>query len=232
MKTVILCGGKGTRLIEKTELIPKPLVEIGSKPILWHLMKIYSHYGYNDFILCLGYKGEKIIEYFKKNPEKGWKIEFADTGLETNTGGRIKKIEKYVDSDDFFCTYADGLSDLNLKSLYEFHKKKNKVATITAVNPLSQFGILDLNSEDEIIEFEEKPKLDHWINGGFFVFKREIFDYLTEEDFLEKRPFELLAKERKITAYKFKGFWKCMDTYKDNQVMNDLWESKKAPWKV
>ena len=145
MKTVILCGGKGTRLIEKTELIPKPLVEIGGKPVLWHLMKIYSKFGYNKFVLCLGYKGEKIIDYFRENPEK-WDIEFADTGLETQTGGRIKKIEKFIKEDNFFCTYADGLSDLNIKSLCEFHLKKNKTATITAVNPLSQFGILDLNS--------------------------------------------------------------------------------------
>ena len=232
MKTAILCGGEGTRLKELTESIPKPLVEIGGKPILWHIMKVYSHYGFNDFILCLGYKGDLIEEYFKKNKEKEWNIAFADTGQKTNTGGRIKKIEKYIDDGLFFATYGDGLANINLKELLDFHKRKNKIATITCVNPLSQFGIIDIGNNNLIIRFREKPPLNQWINGGFFVFNKEIFGFISDDDILEKRPFEILANKKEIAAYKFRDFWDCMDTFKDMQLLNKLWKEQKAPWKI
>ncbi|OGQ46303.1 MAG: glucose-1-phosphate cytidylyltransferase [Deltaproteobacteria bacterium RIFCSPLOWO2_02_FULL_46_8] len=232
MKTVILCGGEGTRLRELTESIPKPFVEIGGKPILWHIMKIYSHYGFNEFILCLGYKGNLIEEYFRKNKEKEWDIVFADTGLKTNTGGRIKKIENYIKDELFFATYGDGLADINLKALLQFHKKKNKMATITCVNPVSQFGVIEIDSDDLITKFSEKPPLTQWINGGFFIFNKGIFDFIREEDVLEKKPFEILAARGEVAAYKLKGFWDCMDTFKDMQLLNRLWEQNEAPWKI
>jgi glucose-1-phosphate cytidylyltransferase len=231
MKTVILCGGEGTRLKEITESIPKPLVEIGGKPILWHIMKIYSHYGFNDFVLCLGYKGELIEKYFKDNPESDWSIEFVDTGAKTNTGGRIKKIEKFISDDLFFATYGDGLANIDLNSLLKFHNDKKKIATITCANPLSQFGVLDVE-DDLVLGFKEKPPLNQWINGGFFVFDKRIFDYLTEDSVLEKEPFEKLANLKEIAAYKFNEFWECMDTFKDMQLLNKLWKDGKAPWKV
>ncbi len=259
MKVAILCGGKGTRLRELTGVLPKPLVEIGGKPILWHIMKIYSYYGFNDFILCLGYKGEMIKEYFMNQADwryndfildfkskkheiiykannykvkhEDWKITFVDTGQETNTGGRIKKIEEYIGGDDFFVTYGDGLSDIDLNKLLDFHKKNKKIATITCVNPPSQFGVVEINEEGIITKFEEKPLLNQWISGGFFVFNKRIFDYIRENDILEKEPFEKLAKERQAIAYKHKGFWKCMDTYKDTRVLNELWKNNKAYWK-
>jgi len=230
MQAVILCGGKGTRLREYTENIPKPLVEIGGKPILWHILKIYASFGFKEFILCLGYKGEAIKEYFKGKTE--WNIIFADTGIDTNTGGRIKRIEKYIDGDIFFATYSDGLANINLTDLLAFHKNKKNVVTITAVNPLSQFGILEIDDECNIINFKEKPLLNQWINGGFFVFNRQIFDYIGDNDILEKMPFERLAQERKISSYKFNGFWMCMDTYKDTQILNEMWDMGNAPWRV
>ena len=230
MQTVILCGGKGTRLREITENIPKPLVEIGGRPIIWHLMKIYSNYGFNEFILCLGYKGDIIKEYFKDGKE--WDITFVDTGQETNTGGRIKKIEKYIKGDTFFANYADGLANINLKELLEYHKSKKKAATLTTVNPLSQFGIIEVDNDGAILKFKEKPLLNQWINGGFFVFNKEIFNYLDENSVLEKRPFEKLADKRQITAYKFNGFWMCMDTFKDTQTLNELWAKENPPWKI
>lgn len=230
MQTVILCGGKGTRLREYTENIPKPLVEIGGKPILWHIMKIYSHYGFNDFILCLGYKGELIREYFEGKSE--WDITFADTGQDTNTGGRIKKIEKFIEHEIFLTTYSDGLANIDLKALLSYHKLKKRVVTLTCVNPICQFGILEIDNDSTITKFKEKPLLNQWINGGFFVFNKEIFNYLGKNDILEKSPFERLAEQRKISAYKFTGFWTCMDTYKDTQILNELWDNGNAPWKV
>ncbi|MBI4125649.1 MAG: NTP transferase domain-containing protein [Deltaproteobacteria bacterium] len=232
MKTVILCGGEGTRLNELTESIPKPLVEIGGKPILWHVMKIYARHGFNRFVLCLGYKGNLIEDYFGKNREPGWEIVFADTGLKTNTGGRIKKIEKHIDDDLFFATYGDGLADIDLKKLLDYHKQKGMTTTVTCVNPVSQFGVIDTDENDLIVRFREKPRVHQWINGGFFVFNKAIFNVLTEEDVLERRPFELLAEKKEIAAYKFKGFWDCMDTFKDMQLLNNLWNENKAPWKV
>jgi len=230
MKTVILCGGEGTRLREHTNSIPKPMVIIGDKPILWHIMKIYTHYGFNDFILCLGYKGDVIKDYFKNDED--WNVTFADTGLKTNTGGRIKRVEKYIEDDTFFVTYGDGLSDIDLNDLLEYHKSKNKVATLTAVKPLSPFGMLEIDSNNMVTDFKEKPILDHWINGGFFVFDVGVFDYIGENDVLENEVFERLAKDNNLSAYKHTGFWECMDTYKDNLELNRMWESNQARWAV
>lgn len=230
MKTVILCGGRGTRFNEYTQEMPKPLIKIGEKPILWHLMKYYSDFGFNDFILCTGYLGEKIKEYFTENNSENWNLEFVDTGQETNTGGRVKKIEEFIEEENFFCTYADGLADIDLNKLLEFHLQEKKVATITAVKPLSQFGVLEINDSNEIQSFKEKPLLDFFINGGFFVFKKEIFNYLNDESVLEKEPFEKLAAEKQITAFKHSGFWKCMDTFKDMLEFKDLIEKEKAAW--
>ena len=232
MKTVILCGGKGTRLRELTEEIPKPLVEIGGKPILWHLMKIYSHYGFNDFILCLGYKGELIKEYFSRNNKENWKITFVDTGEEANKAERIKKVQKYIKDDNFFVAYGDDVCDVNVKKVLDLHLKKGKIVTLTAVNLLSPFGVMEVNENDEVTEFKEKPKLDYWMNGGYFVFNKKIFNYLKEGYDLEKEAFEELAKEKQIAAFKHHGFWKSMNTFKDVVELNELWERGNAPWKV
>jgi len=229
IKIAILCGGKGTRLREHTEDIPKPLVEIGGRPILWHVMKIYSHYGFKDFILCLGYKADMIKDSFAKEISE-WKITFVDTGLETNTGGRIKKIEPYIEGDDFFVTYADAVSDIDLNLLLDFHKKKNKIATMTCVNPISQFGIIRSSEDGVISEFKEKPRLNEWINGGFFVFRKDIFKYLEEDDILEKDAFGRLIAKRQAAAYRFNGFWACMDTYKDTLMLDSFFKKGDCPW--
>lgn len=220
------------RLRELTESIPKPFVEIGGKPILWHIMKIYSHYGFDDFILCLGYKGHLIEEYFSRNREKDWRIVFADTGLKTDTGGRIKKIEPLIGEEMFFATYGDGLANIHLGDLLAFHKAKGKMATITCVHPVCPFGVVETDALGLVARFHEKPPLKERINGGFFVFNRGIFDFLREEDVLEKKPFELLAARKEVAAYLFNGFWDCMDTFKDMQMLNALCAEKRAPWKV
>jgi len=211
------------------EDLPKPLFAIGGKPILWHIMQIYKYHGFKDFILCLGYKKERIEEYFKN--EK--RIVFADTGLDTNTGGRIKKIEAFVKGDIFFATYGDGLSNVDIKSLVKFHKKHKKIATVVAVRPRSQFGIMSIDSHtDAITHFQEKPFLDHWINGGFFVFDRRVFKYIRNGSVLENDCLPKLAADKQIAAFKHDGFWECMDTYKDNLRLNQLWNKGNAPWAV
>ena len=234
MKTVILCGGQGTRLKEKTDPIPKPLVEVGGKPILWHIMKIYSAHGFNDFVLCLGYKGSMIREYFteemKSFPE--WKIDFADTGEATQTGGRVKKIEPLIKEPQFMVTYGDGVSDLDIRKLVQFHEKHGKIGTVTTVNPPSQFGLLTFDKLGKVEKFQEKPQVEQWINGGFFVFKKDFFRYLDENCILEKEPLEKLSKDGGLYAHKHESFWKCMDTYKDTLALNELWSGTKAPWKV
>lgn len=213
------------------EDVPKSLFPVGDKPILWHIMSIYAYYGFKDFVLCLGYQGSKIRGYFKKL--RNWKIEFIDTGLETNTGGRIKKIKDHIEDDCFLATYGDGLADVNIKELVAFHASRNKPATITAVRPYSPFGIVGIDAHsDSVTHFEEKPRLDHWINGGFFVFNREIFRYLHDNDILEKDTFGRLVEDKKLNAYKHNGFWECMDTYKDNLRLNHLWARGKAPWAI
>ena len=194
-------------------------------------MSIYSHYGLNDFILCLGYKGKNIREYFEK--VKQWKITFVDTGEDTNTGGRLKKIEEHINEDYFLATYGDGLADINLSKLVNFHRKHKKSATITVVKPFSQFGIVGVNPHTQsITHFEEKPILDHWINGGFFVFNKNIFGYLKGNDILEKDSFKRLLINKELNAFKHLGFWRCMDTYKDNLELNELWKEHKAAWKI
>lgn len=229
IQTVILCGGKGTRMGDDS--LPKSMFGIGGKPILWHVMRIYSHYGCNRFILCLGYNGSKIREYFSRI--KDWDIKLVDTGLETNTGGRIKRIEKYITGDSFFATYGDGLADINLPRLFSFYRKHKQTAVLTAVRPRSPFGIVGIDTHtSRVTHFEEKPVLDHWINGGFFVFGRGVFRYIRENDVLERQAFLRLAKNKELAAYKHNGFWECMDTYKDNLRLNQLWDSGNAPWGV
>jgi len=229
IQTVILCGGKGRRM--GFENNPKPLFKIGKKPILWHIMKLYESYGTKEFILLLGYKKHKIIDYF--NNYKGAKLKFIDTGLDTNTGGRIKRIEDLIKNEVFFVTYGDGLSNINLKELLEFHLRHKKTATLSSVRPYSQFGIMGIDGHSgTVTHFQEKPLLDHWVNGGFFVFNREIFKYLKDNDILESSVFNRLVKRKELMAYKHQGFWGCMDTYKDNLYLNQLWDSGNAPWAV
>jgi len=257
MKTVILCGGRGTRLGEHGASIPKALIEIGGRPLLWHLMKIYAHHGLNDFILCLGYLGDAIKRYFLEHHwlysdftlemskagdyqlrrhgtiGEDWRVTFVDTGLDTNTGGRVNRIAGHIGDDETFCvTYGDGLANIDLRALVAFHQSHGRVATLTAVHPRSAFGLLRLDAQSAVTEFEEKPFLTDWINGGFFVFHRKIFDYLDDNCVLERAPFERLAQERRLIAHQHTGFWKCMDTYKDNLEFNQLWDQGNAEWKI
>lgn len=257
MKVVILCGGLGTRLREETEFRPKPMVEIGGKPILWHIMKIYAYYGFKKFILCLGYKGEMVKEYFynyevlnndftielgdKKNvkihsnhTENGWQITLADTGDKALKGGRLKRVEKYVDDSVFLTTYGDGVANVDIKSLLAFHKNHGRLATVTGINPASRFGELKIKG-NQVDSFSEKPKNGPGlINGGFFVFDKRIFDYLSTDDScdLEIGPLEKIAAEGQLMVYKHKGFWACMDTIRDTEYLNKLWNKNKAFWKI
>lgn len=254
MKAVILAGGHGTRLSEETVLKPKPAVEIGGKPILWHIMKIYEHYGINEFVICLGYKGYVIKEYFYNyllynndvtiNLEDGsvevldkeeikWKITFAETGLNTMTGGRIKKIQKYIGNETFCLTYGDGLSDVNIKEVVDFHKSKGVLATLTAVNPRGRFGVLKIEDE-KVATFTEKPRVEEgWINGGFFVLEPEIFDYIDGDSTVwENEPLEKLCNQNNLAAFKHTGFWYPMDTLKDKTVLEEMWKLGDAKWKV
>jgi glucose-1-phosphate cytidylyltransferase len=257
MKVVILCGGLGTRLREETEYRPKPMVNIGNRPILWHIMKIYSHYGYNEFVLCLGYKGQVIKEFFynyevlnsdftielgkrneieihNSNCESGWRITLADTGEKTLKGARLKKIEKYIDSDDFMVTYGDGVANININDLVKFHTEHNKMATLTGVMPPSRFGTFSLN-KNMIEKFTEKPQTTgEYVNGGFFVLNRKIFDRLTTDDScdFEMGILNKLAEEKELMMYKHSKEWMCMDTVRDVEYLNNLWSSNKAFWKI
>ena len=232
MKAVILAGGYGTRISEESYLKPKPMIEIGGKPILWHILKIYSNYDINEFIICCGYKANKIKEYFDRSDSESWNIQLVDTGLDTMTGGRLKRIQDYVD-DTFCVTYGDGLSNIDINNLISFHREKKSLATLTAIHPPERFGVLNL-SGDYVTEFHEKHSGESsWINGGFFVFEPEIFDYLRDDStVLEKTPLETLAKEKKLSAFKHNGFWHPMDTIRDKKHLENLWSSKKAPWKT
>ena len=232
MKAVILAGGYGTRISEESHLLPKPMIEIGGKPILWHIMKIYLAHKIDDFVICLGYKGEKIKEYFEQSDSKLCNVQLIDTGLDTMTGGRLKRIQDKID-DTFCVTYGDGVSDVNLNNLITFHKEKKSLATLTAIHPPERFGVLNL-SGDYVKEFHEKHTGESsWINGGFFVFEPEIFDYLQNDStVLERAPLETLAKEQKLAAFKHNGFWHPMDTLRDKKHLEDLWASEKAPWKI
>jgi len=233
LKAVILAGGYGTRISEESHLKPKPMIEIGGMPLLWHIMKIYSHYGINEFVICCGYKGDMIKEYFSKFDFPLWNVQLVDTGLNTMTGGRIKRIQNHID-DTFCVTYGDGVSDVNINDLILFHKEKKSLATLTAIHPPERFGVLEL-SGNNVVEFHEKHQGESsWINGGFFVFEKEIFDYIKNGDSttLERTPFETLAKEKKLTAFKHERFWHPMDTLRDKKHLENLWTSNKAPWKI
>jgi len=232
MKAVILAGGYGTRISEESHLRPKPMIEIGGKPILWHILKIYSSYDINEFVICCGYKGEQIKEYFSKINSESWDIQLIDTGLDTMTGGRLKRIQNHID-DTFCVTYGDGLSNIDINNLVAFHKEKKSIATLMAVHPPERFGVLTLNG-DYVSEFHEKHSGESsWVNGGFFVFEPEIFDYLQDDStILERTPLETLAKENKLTAFKHNGFWYAMDTLRERKYLEKLWESQKAPWKI
>ena len=233
MKVVILAGGLGTRISEESHAQPKPMIKIGGMPILLHIMKIYSYYKINEFIICLGYKGDVIKKFFSNYDSKPWNVQLIDTGLDTMTGGRLKRIQEHID-DTFCVTYGDGLSDININNLISFHKEKKSLATLTAIHPPERFGVLSL-SGDYVSEFHEKHRGESsWINGGFFVFEPEVFDYLQDGDMtiLERGPLETLSKEQKLTAFKHNGFWFPMDTLRDKRHLENLWNIKKAPWKV
>jgi glucose-1-phosphate cytidylyltransferase len=230
---VILCGGRGTRLREHTESIPKALVEIGGRPILWHVISIYSSQGFSRFLLLTGYKGELIADWVRQSAwPDSTDIECVDTGLETPTGGRIKLAEERLGDEPFSVTYADGVADIDLSGLTAFHRGGEALATVTVVRPELQFGVADLDDEDRVRGFHEKPRVDSWINGGFFCFEPGVLDYLSEESVLEREPLESLASDGQLRAYRHEGFWDCMDTYKDAVLLNDLWDSGDPPWRV
>jgi glucose-1-phosphate cytidylyltransferase len=230
VKVAILCGGRGTRLQEKTADIPKPLVEIGGRPILWHVMQLYLVQGVREFILCTGYKGE-LIEEFAAGFD-GADVRCVDTGLDTPTGGRIHRIRELVAEDTFMATYADGLADIDLAALLARHHAHGDAATVTVVRPELQFGVALIGDGDRVEGFHEKPRAEHWINGGFFCFEPAVFDYLTDSSVLEREPLEGLAEDGQLHAFRHTGFWECMDTYKDAVLLNDLWASGSAPWKL
>lgn len=255
MKVIILAGGFGTRLSEETNILPKPMLEIGGKPILWHLMKSYSSCGYNEFVILLGYKGHLIKEYFTNyfiynsdlkintnlnkieiinNNNENWQVTLIDTGQNTMTGGRIKRVEDIINNEKFFLTYGDGLSDINFKDLLDFHNHNNKLLTISAIQPEGKFGALNIDEQNNVLSFQEKPKGDgNWVNGGFFVCEPEIFKYIRGDDeTFENYPLETLTKENKVIAFKHKGFWKCMDTLRDKNILNELWSNNNAKWKT
>jgi glucose-1-phosphate cytidylyltransferase len=257
MKVVIFAGGLGTRISEETDTRPKPMVEIGGKPILWHIMKIYSHFGFNEFIICLGYKGYVIKEYFMHyflhnsditidiannkvethdSNTEAFKVTLVDTGLNTKTAGRLKQVHKYIGNEDFMLTYGDGVCNVNLKELVQFHKKHNKIATVTSIRLDARFGGMDVGSGGEVLSFREKAKDESkWINGGFFVLKPEVFNYLkgdVSNMMWEDEPLENLANDNQLVAYRHHGFWKCMDALRDKIELEDLWKNNQAQWKV
>jgi glucose-1-phosphate cytidylyltransferase len=256
MKVVILAGGLGTRISEESHLRPKPMIEIGERPVLWHIMKIYSHYGYNDFIICLGHKGYYIKEYFAhyflhesditfdfrgtrekiihhSHAQEDWRVTLVDTGIDTDTGGRIRRIQRYVEDQTFMLTYGDGVSDVNIQKLVAFHKKNKKLLTVTAIKPSGRYGILNMNQQDMVMGFEEKPKGDnHWASGGFFVAEPGVFDFLKDDSTrFELEPMETMAGRGEIMAFRHEGFWQPMDTLRDKHLLEELWQGGKAPWK-
>jgi glucose-1-phosphate cytidylyltransferase len=256
MKVVILAGGYGTRISEETDIKPKPMVLIGGKPILWHIMKVYSSYGFNDFVILLGYKGYYIKEYFANyflhqsditinmqtnkmqvhnNTSEPWKVTLIDTGLDTMTGGRIKRAQPYIGNETFLLTYGDGVSDVNIADTVRFHQQHHKAITVTAIQPEARFGNLDIDTNMQVNKFIEKPKTESgWINGGFFVCDKKVFDYVSEDEscVFEKESLQKLALSGEMAAYKHHGFWQPMDTLRDNQKLNQMWKENNAPWKI
>lgn len=256
MKVVILAGGLGTRISEESHLKPKPMIEVGDAPILWHIMKYYSSYGFNEFIICCGYKGYVIKEYFAdyylhrsditfdfsdnnkmivhNNVAEPWKVTVIDTGLNTMTGGRLKRIQKYVGNETCMMTYGDGVSDVNLDALLKFHREHGKAATLTAIQPGGRFGVLDIDDSQNVRQFSEKAKEDGgWINAGFMVLEPETFSYIEgDQIYFEKEPLENMAKDGNLAAYRHEGFWKCMDTMRDKGMLDELWNKGNAPWKL
>ncbi len=254
-KVVILCGGMGTRMREETEYRPKALVEIGGRPILWHLMRFYYHYGYRKFVLCLGYKGSMIKDYFlnyqsmqndftlrlrsgaqhawnHRDEVEDWEITFVDTGQETQTGGRLYRIRHHVTEDYFLANYCDGLSDINLEALVAFHKEKNKVATLSGFHARSRYGVVRVNGQGLVNYWQEKPLMNDLTPGGYFVFHQRVFDYLDPECILERGPLEKLAADSQLALFPHEGFWYCMDTFKEAQHLNELWREGATPWKL
>ena len=256
MKVVILAGGYGTRISEESHLKPKPMIEIGERPILWHIMKIYSHFGFNDFVICLGYKGYCIKEYFAhyylyesdvtfdfrcENQQvihshcaEPWRVTLVNTGLETMTGGRVKRVQQYIGNEPFFLTYGDGVADVDIPATLDFHREHGRFATVTATQPSGRFGALEIENETSVKGFQEKPQGDgSWINAGFFVLEPQVFDYITgDKTIFEREPLETLAKEDQLCAYKHTGFWQPMDTLRDKTALESMWQTGKAPWKV
>jgi glucose-1-phosphate cytidylyltransferase len=258
MKVVILCGGLGTRLREETEFRPKPMVEVGGRPILWHIMKTYAHYGFREFVLCLGYRGNVIREYFLNyeamsndftialgangrkieyhgaHDEQNFRVTLVNTGAETMTGGRVKRVESHIDGDLFMVTYGDGVADVNVCKLLDFHRSHGKIATMTAVRPVSRFGLLDFDASGQVKSFAEKPQVEGWINAGYFVFNRRFFDYLSGGDgcIMEQQPLARLVEDNQLVAYQHEGFFHAMDTYREYEALNRIWSFDKAPWKV
>jgi glucose-1-phosphate cytidylyltransferase len=230
---VILCGGRGTRLQEHTREIPKALVEIGARPIVWHVIQLYAVQGFGRFVLCTGYKGEQIAEFAAAEQwPAGVEVRCIDTGLDTPTGGRVARVREMVGDGPFCVTYADGLADVDLPRLLDFHAGHRALATMTVVRPELQFGVAELDGDDRVLGFHEKPRAEHWVNGGFFVFEPGVFDYLSDSSVLEREPLEGLAADGQLRAFRHTGFWDCMDTYKDAVLLNDLWVEGSAPWKV
>lgn len=257
MKTVILCGGIGTRLREQTEFRPKPMVEVGGRPILWHIMKIFAHYNLCEFVLCLGYRGDMIKEYFLNyeamnndftislepghpiqyhgsHDERDFKVTLVDTGANTMTGGRVRQTQRYVGNETFLVTYGDGVANVDIAKLLKFHRSHGRLATVTTTRPISRFGILDIDSKGIVTRFAEKPAEESWANAGFFVFEPKIFDYLEggEQCVMEREPMERLVADGQLAAYQHEGFFFAMDTYREYEALNRLWDSGHAPWKV
>jgi glucose-1-phosphate cytidylyltransferase len=254
MKVIILCGGRGMRLQEETEYRPKPLVPIGGRPILWHIMQLYARAGFREFILCLGYKGDMIKDYFlnyeamsndftvrlgcqgnisynSRHSEQDFIVTLADTGLETMTGGRIKRVEKYVDGDTFMLTYGDGVADIDIKALLKYHHGHGRIATVTSVHPVSRYGVLEIGDGGKVLNFAEKPEMKDWMSAGFFVLNRRFFDYLGGKDcYIESETLQQLTSEGELMAYKHEGFFFSMDTYRDYVYLNDLWGKGQTPW--
>jgi glucose-1-phosphate cytidylyltransferase len=254
-KVVILCGGLGSRLREETEFRPKPMIEIGGRPILWHIMKLFAFHGLTDFILCVGYKGQVIkdyflnyeswnsdftvtlgdhssVEFYTSHPEAGWRVTVVNTGTETATGARVKLVEPYLDGDSILVTYGDGVADIDISKLRSFHAQHGKIATVTTTRPFARFGVVDLDEEQVVRRFREKPKSEEWVNSGFFVFNRQFLDYLDLNSVLEREPLEALARDKELVAYQHSGFFRPMDTYREFLLLNELWANGDAPWAV